>query len=259
MQSGGATVVFTVQPIGWVGDWHENALPRWIVVLSGHWSIESMDGTHVEQGPGEFSFGEDLGCTELTNRCQYTFGALCSSTARCAYRTWRLHPRARVATSAGGPSHGKAPNGCRSDPGTFATSSSASQSHPLEPLDLRGTADTDKTSITLDHSTLSVVDLDRSIAFHEELGSIVRSRSLDTGIEQTRLDGVSDARVDVIASGVPGNKPHQIDKAGEALRKPRGIAAWPRRSRCDGQGNVKPRVTPQARCARKMETGVRLP
>jgi hypothetical protein len=56
-----ATVVFTVQPVGWVGEWHENPAPQWIVVLSGRWWIESMDGTRVEQGPGEFSLGEDQG------------------------------------------------------------------------------------------------------------------------------------------------------------------------------------------------------
>ena len=57
-----STTVFTVQPVGWVGDWHENPAPQWIVVLSGRWWIESMDGTRIEQGPGDFSFGEDQGC-----------------------------------------------------------------------------------------------------------------------------------------------------------------------------------------------------
>lgn len=47
-----STVVFTVQPVGWVGDWHENPAPQWIVVLSGRWWIESMDGTRIEQGAG---------------------------------------------------------------------------------------------------------------------------------------------------------------------------------------------------------------
>ena len=54
-----ATVVFTVQPVGWVGDWHENPAPQWIVPLSGRWWVESMDGTRIEMGPGELSFGED--------------------------------------------------------------------------------------------------------------------------------------------------------------------------------------------------------
>jgi hypothetical protein len=56
-----ATVVFTVQPVGWIGEWHENPAPQWIVVLSGRWWIESMDGTRIEQGPGELSLGEDQG------------------------------------------------------------------------------------------------------------------------------------------------------------------------------------------------------
>jgi hypothetical protein len=59
-----ATVFVTVQPVGWVGDWHENPAPQWIVVLSGRWWIESMDGARIEQGPGEFSFGEDQNCRE---------------------------------------------------------------------------------------------------------------------------------------------------------------------------------------------------
>ena len=45
-----STVVFTVQPVGWVGDWHENPAPQWIVVLSGRWWIESMDGTGSSRG-----------------------------------------------------------------------------------------------------------------------------------------------------------------------------------------------------------------
>ncbi len=57
-----ATVVFTVQPVGWVGDWHENPAPQWIVPLSGRWWVEAMDGTRIEMGPGELSLGEDQGC-----------------------------------------------------------------------------------------------------------------------------------------------------------------------------------------------------
>ena len=57
-----ATVVFTVQPVGWVGEWHENPAPQWIVPLSGRWWVESMDGTRVEMGAGEISLGEDQDC-----------------------------------------------------------------------------------------------------------------------------------------------------------------------------------------------------
>ena len=71
-----STVVFTVQPIGWVGDWHENPAPQWIVVLSGRWWIESMDGTRIEQGAGEFSFGEDQGCTETNGKKGHRSGTI---------------------------------------------------------------------------------------------------------------------------------------------------------------------------------------
>jgi hypothetical protein len=71
-----ATVVYTVQPVGWVGDWHENPAPQWIVVLSGRWWVESMDGTRIEQGPGEFSLGEDQGCTPTDGRKGHRSGTI---------------------------------------------------------------------------------------------------------------------------------------------------------------------------------------
>jgi len=55
----GATVLVVVQPVGWVGEWHENPKPQWIVPLSGRWFVETMDGKRVEMGPGEVSFGGD--------------------------------------------------------------------------------------------------------------------------------------------------------------------------------------------------------
>ncbi len=71
-----STVVFTVQPVGWIGEWHENPAPQWIVVLCGRWWIESMDGTRIEQGPGEFSLGEDQGCVERDGRKGHRSGTL---------------------------------------------------------------------------------------------------------------------------------------------------------------------------------------
>ncbi len=71
-----STVVFTVQPVGWVGEWHENPAPQWIVVLSGRWWIESMDGTRIEQGAGEFSFGEDQNCNETEGRRGHRSGTI---------------------------------------------------------------------------------------------------------------------------------------------------------------------------------------
>jgi hypothetical protein len=61
---GESTVVFTVQPVGWVGEWHENPAPQWIVPLLGRWWVEAMDGTRREFGPGEMSLGEDQNCVK---------------------------------------------------------------------------------------------------------------------------------------------------------------------------------------------------
>ena len=58
-----ANILVSVQPVGWVGEWHENPKPQWIVPLSGRWYVETMDGQRVEMGAGEMSFGEDQNCT----------------------------------------------------------------------------------------------------------------------------------------------------------------------------------------------------
>ena len=84
-----STVVFTVQPVGWVGDWHENPAPQWIVVLSGRWWIESMDGTRFEQGAGDFSFGEDQGCVPKGGRKGHRSGTI--GDAPAVLMTVQLH------------------------------------------------------------------------------------------------------------------------------------------------------------------------
>ncbi len=61
LKQSGATITFTVLPVGWVGNWHENPKPQWVIPLSGRWFVETMDGQRVEMGPGEISFGEDQG------------------------------------------------------------------------------------------------------------------------------------------------------------------------------------------------------
>jgi hypothetical protein len=89
-QRADSTVVFTVQPVGWVGDWHENPAPQWIVVLSGRWWIEAMDGTRIEQGPGEFSLGEDQGCiADASGRKGHRSGTIGSEPA--VLMTVQLH------------------------------------------------------------------------------------------------------------------------------------------------------------------------
>ena len=70
------TVMVTIQPVGWVGTWHENPKPQWIIPLSGRWFVESMDGQRVEMGPGEISFGEDQDTVERDGRKGHRSGTV---------------------------------------------------------------------------------------------------------------------------------------------------------------------------------------
>lgn len=72
----GMTILITVQPVYWTGDWHENPAPQWIIPLSGHWWVESMDGDRVEMGPGEISFGEDQNCVQQDGRRGHRSGTV---------------------------------------------------------------------------------------------------------------------------------------------------------------------------------------
>ncbi|WP_298224251.1 cupin domain-containing protein [Acidocella sp.] len=69
-------LVFTVQPIGWVGEWHENPTPQWIIPVSGRWWVEAMDGTRREFGPGDIQFGEDQNCNEWNGRKGHRSGTV---------------------------------------------------------------------------------------------------------------------------------------------------------------------------------------
>ncbi len=66
----------TVLPAGWVGGWHENPKPQWIIPLSGRWFVESMDGQRVEMGPGEISFGEDQNTRASDGRKGHSSGTV---------------------------------------------------------------------------------------------------------------------------------------------------------------------------------------
>jgi hypothetical protein len=59
-----------------VTTWHENPKPQWIVPLSGRWFVEAMDGTRVEMGPGEISFGGDQNCREIGGKCGHRSGTI---------------------------------------------------------------------------------------------------------------------------------------------------------------------------------------
>ncbi|MGB3548080.1 MAG: cupin domain-containing protein [Saprospiraceae bacterium] len=56
---GNIQVLFTELPANWVGEWHENPRPQWIVPLSGGWYVKTMDGTRVDMQVGDYSFGAD--------------------------------------------------------------------------------------------------------------------------------------------------------------------------------------------------------
>ena len=74
--TGEISVVFTVLPPGWFGDWHESPKPQWVVPLSGRWYIEAMDGTRVEFGPGGIHYGEDQNTVERGGRKGHLSGVL---------------------------------------------------------------------------------------------------------------------------------------------------------------------------------------
>jgi hypothetical protein len=73
---GEVTVMMTVLQVGWVGEWHENPKPQWILPLSGRWFVESMDGQRVEMGPGEISFGGDQNAREAGGRKGHLSGVV---------------------------------------------------------------------------------------------------------------------------------------------------------------------------------------
>ena len=79
--TGKMTTMVTVQPVGWIGAWHENPKPQWIVPLSGRWFVEAMDGTRIEMGPGEISFGGDQNCLEVDGKRGHRSGTLGEASA----------------------------------------------------------------------------------------------------------------------------------------------------------------------------------
>ncbi|MEO8847240.1 MAG: cupin domain-containing protein [Casimicrobiaceae bacterium] len=74
--SGQMTTLVTVLPAGWIGTWHKNPKPQWIIPLSGRWFVESMDGTHIEMGPGELSFGGDQACRKTDGKLGHRSGTV---------------------------------------------------------------------------------------------------------------------------------------------------------------------------------------
>jgi hypothetical protein len=77
--SGTMTVMVTVQPVGWLGTWHENPKPQWIVPLSGRWFVESMDGMRDGDGGAVFRGRSKLPRSAGPARPPLRYGRRCSS------------------------------------------------------------------------------------------------------------------------------------------------------------------------------------
>ena len=103
---GDITVMVTVQPVGWLGDWHENPKPQWIVPLSGRWFVEAMDGVRHEFGPGEFSFGGDQNCRAARGTARATSPARWATNPRCSWSSSSTTPPQRP-RSRSRPEHGR--------------------------------------------------------------------------------------------------------------------------------------------------------
>lgn len=77
-------------------------------------------------------------------------------------------------------------------------------------------------TLGIDHSAISVGNIERSVAFYELLGFHVAARGTNHGIEQQRLDDLADVEVDVIAMQGRARTPH-LELLG--YRRPLGRAS----------------------------------
>ena len=55
------SVVFSVLPVGWVGNWHVNPKRQWSIILSGQYYMETSDGASATLKTGDVFFGADQG------------------------------------------------------------------------------------------------------------------------------------------------------------------------------------------------------
>jgi hypothetical protein len=130
----GANVVILYLPVGWVGEWHENPKPQWIVPLSGRWFVETMDGKRVEMGPGEVSFGGDQNTrTDAQGRKGHRSGTVGDHPAITMLVQLERDPFVRGKDAS--PSTRKAqlgPNGAAPDLNAFAQQALPKIQEPLE-------------------------------------------------------------------------------------------------------------------------------
>ncbi|TAN05871.1 MAG: glyoxalase [Rhodanobacteraceae bacterium] len=79
-------------------------------------------------------------------------------------------------------------------------------------------------ALGIDHSAISVADVERSIRFYALLGLRVAARGVNRGARQQRLDALDNVEVDVVALQAAARTPH-LELLG--YRTPRGRAATP--------------------------------
>jgi catechol 2,3-dioxygenase-like lactoylglutathione lyase family enzyme len=78
-------------------------------------------------------------------------------------------------------------------------------------------------TLGIDHTAISVTDVERSIRFYTRLGLHVTTRGVNRGIEQQRLDDLDGVEVDVVALRLANSRGPHLELL--AYRTPRGRAA----------------------------------
>jgi catechol 2,3-dioxygenase-like lactoylglutathione lyase family enzyme len=111
----------------------------------------------------------------------------------------RLAPFGVAAISTAGPQQLPQSSG-----GSIAFKFRDPDGHPLELIQFPQPSHTG-----IDHSAISVTDVERSIAFYrDQLRLTIAARQMNAGLEQDRLDGLTDARVEVVALAPKQATPH---------------------------------------------------
>ena len=130
--------------------------------------------------------------------CDQVFQHFAMPVSDMAAAMAQLAPFGPAPISKGGPQHLPLPSG-----GATAFKFRDPDGHPLELIQFP-----DSRTGGIDHSAIAVLDAEPSIAFYRGLGLSVAARQINVGPEQDALDGLSGARVDVVALEPSDPVPH---------------------------------------------------
>ncbi|MGH8118430.1 MAG: VOC family protein [Rhodanobacteraceae bacterium] len=177
---------------------------------------------------------QQIELTEFPNAQPYPSGSTSCDLwfQHCAIVVDATHPAYTRVTQ-----HGAAPITC-GGPQTLPPSTGSvaafkfrdPDGHPLELIHFpAGSGDpvwqstsTDRTALGVDHTAISIGDVDRSIRFYELLGLRVAARGVNRGVEQQRLDDLGGVEVDVVALQAAAARTPHLELLG--YRQPRGRA-----------------------------------